>query len=96
MSTREEVILNLIRRAGSEPILERFIHAIRPRQRNCRMCGTEYVGVRDICESPSCSMAWQELMREHERRHPRMPSSGMTFYLDYLAQQRGPHEDVNR
>lgn len=88
MPTREEIILDLIQKA--RPAWQKFIFATRPRQRSCRFCGAEYVGLRDICGEPLCLMAWQEWLQEHERRHPRMPSSGMAFYLDYLATRRDP------
>jgi hypothetical protein len=88
MPTRDEIILDLIRRAKPMPIWERFLYATRPRQRSCRFCGAEYVGYRDICGSPVCLQAWQRWLQEHERRYPSMPSMGAAFYLDYLARHR--------
>jgi len=88
MATRDEIILDLIRRAKPRPIWERFLHATRPRQRFCMFCGVGYVGVRDICGTPACTQSWQAWLLEHERRHPPSKPSGAAFYLDYLNRHR--------
>lgn len=55
-----------------------------PTERQCWHCGTTYVGLRVICESPVCAYAWKERCKEIERRHPRSMPSGMIFYQEYV------------
>ena len=59
-------------------IIDRFLEATRPRERECTICHNKFVGVRIICDDPRCELGLKIRAAENRSMRP----------LDYVSSAR--------
>lgn len=78
---RGAVISRFIRDAvvdTKDAIINRFIEATKPRERECTICHNRYVGTRIICGDPRCELGLKLRVAENRSMRP----------LDYVSTAR--------
>ena len=67
-------------------IIDKYLVASAPIERECTICGTKYVGYRVICESKRCFWGLQARIAENRSMRPRDYVSGprRTFLVEPL------------
>lgn len=54
---------------ASDTLQETLQKTLEPVERQCRMCQCTYRGFRLICDAPDCLRAWQDHLREVDKRY---------------------------
>lgn len=75
-----------------DQIISDFLEATKPRERQCRICGETYVGMRDICEDPACYWAMQARIEYNRSLRPRdyVSTARKTFLVTDLPEPPKP------
>ena|ERR1700690_2352087 len=63
-----------------ESIINSYLSAFTPKERECTICGTKYIGSKIICESKRCFWGLQARIADNRSRRP----------LDYDSRGRKP------